>query len=143
MTALTTPQRVRDRVGLGVEDLDDAVLEGFIADQQAAVEAAARRTFAPGDEGFELARSVVTDLAAAMALVRLAGGTSGPDYRIGKLDVRRQGQLEGRQRAIEELKEHAAEGLELLKRQARARGFVLINSGEKHGERRAAASRGE
>lgn len=128
MTLLTSAARVRDRMGFTTADLTDAILEDFIRDQQAFVETSVRRTFKEGDEGFELARSVVTDLAAMMALVRLTGGTtSGLDYKIGKLDVSKQGQLENRLRVIFELKVRAREGLSVLQREGRRYRFVLIN----------------
>lgn len=131
MPPLTTPRRVRDRMGFTTADLTDPILAEFIADQQAFVETTVKRTFAPGDAGFELARSVVTDLAAMMALVRLTGGTtSGLDYRIGKLDVNKQGQLENRLRVIFELKVRAREGLSVLQRDTRRYRFRLINGGD-------------
>lgn len=130
MVLLTTPQRVRDRMGFTTADLTDAILEGFIADQQAFVEASTRRAFRPGDAGYELARSVVTDLAAMMALVRLTGGTtSGLDYKIGKLDVSKQGQLENRLRVIFELKVRAREGLGVLQRDTRRYRFARVGEG--------------
>jgi len=130
MVPLTTPQRVRDRMGFTTADLTDPILAEFIADQQAFVETSAKRTFREGDAGFDLARSVVTDLAAMMALVRLTGGTtSGLDYRIGKLDVNKQGQLENRLRVIFEMKVRAREGLSVLQRDTRRYRFTLINGG--------------
>lgn len=131
MALLTTAARVRDRMGFTTADLTDAILEDFIRDQQAFVETTVKRTFAAGEEGFELARSVVTDLAAMMALVRLTGGTtSGLDYKIGKLDVNKQGQLENRLRVIFELKVRAREGLSVLQRDTRRYRFVLINGAD-------------
>jgi hypothetical protein len=128
MPPLTTPQRVRDRMGFTTADLTDPILEQFIGDQQAFVEGTVRRAFAAGDAGYELARSVVTDLAAMMALVRLTGGTtSGLDYKIGKLDVNKQGQLENRLRVIFELKVRAREGLSVLQRDTRRYRFTVIN----------------
>lgn len=128
MPLLTTVQRVRDRMGFTTADLTDGIIGDFIGDQQAFVEGTLGRTFAEGDEGFELARSIVTDLAAMMALVRLTGGTtSGLEYTIGKLDVNKRGQLENRLRVIFELKVRAREGLSVLQRDARKHRFHLIN----------------
>ena len=131
MPLITTVQRVRDRMGFTTADLTDGILADFIGDQQAFVESTLGRTFADGDDGFELARSVVTDLAAMMALVRLTGGTtSGLDYKIGKLDVAKKGQLENRLRVIFELKVRAREGLSVLQRDSRKHSFVLINGAD-------------
>ncbi len=130
MSLITTVDRVRNRMGFTTSDLTDPILEEFIADQQAFLEDQLDKTFEEGDDGFELARSVVTDLSAMMALVRLTGGTtSGLDYSIGKLDVEKGGQLENRLRVIFELKVRAREGLAILQRDARKHKMFLINGG--------------
>ncbi len=115
-------------MGFTTSDLTDEILEDFIGDQQAFVEDTLDKTFTGGDDGYELARSVVTDLAAMMALVRLTGGTtSGLDYKIGKLDVDKQGQLENRLRVIFELKVRAREGMAVLERMGRRHRVYRIN----------------
>lgn len=75
-------------MGLTTSDLTDPILEEFIGDQQAFLEDILDKTFSEGDDGFEFTRSVVTNLSAMMALVRLTGGTtSGLDHKIGKLHI--------------------------------------------------------
>jgi len=112
-------------------DLTNPILTDFISDQQALVERTTRRTYREGDDDFEVARSVVTDLDAMMALVRLTGGTtSGLDHMLGRLDVTKQGQLESRLRVIFELKVRAREGLSVLQRDSRKHSFVLINGAD-------------
>lgn len=125
---LTTPQRVRDRLGVAPPDLDDPVLEGLIAEQQAYVEASVGVVVELGDPRFALAGSATTDLAATMALVRLTLALSaGADYRLGKLDVRKRHQLQAWLQLIPELRASAERALEVLRHDARARRFLVIN----------------
>jgi len=114
-------------MGFTTEDLTDARIEEFIGDQQAFVEQRIGHEFtSESDDGYDLARSVVTDLAAMTALVRMSGGTtSGLDYSIGKLDVEKAGQFENRLRVIFELKVRAREGLSVLE-QMHDDGFEIL-----------------
>ncbi|MCA1813939.1 MAG: hypothetical protein LC624_08305 [Halobacteriales archaeon] len=124
---LSTPQRVRDRIGVTEEEVNDAVLDGFIADQQAYLEVALRRTFAEDEPGYELARRVVTDLAAALALGRLTGGAAaGTEYRVGKLSVSKRAELAHRRALMEALRGQAGAGLDALRQLTRRRGFSFV-----------------
>jgi hypothetical protein len=126
--AITTPASVRARIGLAEDEVPEEVLDEFIADQQAYLELATRRTYAEGDPGFRVARCVVRDLVAVLALVRLTQqATTSPEYKLGKLDVTKKNQLARRLQLIEELKDEAARGLEVLARSGQRRRFVLIN----------------
>jgi hypothetical protein len=124
---LSSPERVRARVGLAPQDVPDEALEAFIADEQAFVELATRRAYAEGGDGFELARAVVTELAALTALESLSGnGAEGVDYALGKLTVRRRAPLQHRLALIEELRRSAGEKLAALRRSGQARGILLV-----------------
>jgi hypothetical protein len=131
MDGIATPRLVRNRCGLTESDVSDEVLEEFINDQQAFVELALGRPLRPDDRSFSLARSVVTDLAAIMALVRATtGSAAGPDYRIGKLDVNRRSQLDARLRAIETLTSRAQAGLATLRRSGARYKVTRIHADE-------------
>lgn len=125
---LSTPQRIRDRLAPDGAALSDPLLEDLITEQQALVEARARRAYAPGDAGYDLACSATTNLAAAMALVRARSDLAGSaDFRLGKLDVSKRTQLQAWTKLIEHLRFTAGEALSILERDARARRFTFIN----------------
>jgi hypothetical protein len=125
---LTTAQQVRDRLGSDAGALGQEVLDAIIAEQQALVEGVARRRFTPADDGYALARAATTNLAAAMAMVRLRAEVTGSaEFRLGKLDVGKRTQLQAWARCIEELRLTAQEALRILERDARARRFTTIN----------------
>jgi hypothetical protein len=73
VSLITTVDRVRNRRGFTTSDLTDSLLEQFIRDQQAFLEDPLDKTFTEGDDGFELACSVVTDLSAIITLLRFTG----------------------------------------------------------------------
>lgn len=128
---LTTPERVRNRMGFTTEDMTDTLLTEFIEDQQAFLENEIDQTWQQGDDGYELARAVVTDLAAMMGLVRITGGTtSGLDYKLGKLEVDKGGQLENRLRVIFEMKTRAQQGIRVLESMGRKHTLHVINGAD-------------
>lgn len=128
---LSSVQRVRERLGPEAYGLDEGVLDAIVGEQQAVVEGVARRRFAPDDEGYLLACSATTNLAAAMALVRLRAEVTGTaEFRLGKLDVSKRTQLQAWARCIAELRLTANEALRILERDARGRRFFLINGDE-------------
>ena len=67
--AITAPARVRNRIQAAEGEISDAVLNEFIADEQAFVEAYAQKAFVESDPQFGLARSICTDRCAAKALL--------------------------------------------------------------------------
>ena len=75
--AITTSARVRNRIQAAEGDISDAVLDEFIADEQAFIESYAGKTFAESDPQFGLARSICTDRCAAKALVYLSAPSAG------------------------------------------------------------------
>lgn len=121
-------------MGFTTSDLTDQILQDFITDAQAFVKGRTKRTYAEGDDHYELARGVVTDLAVMYALVRLTGDTtSGLDYKIGRLSVEKKGQLENRLRVIFELKIRAREDLAVLEQETWRYRMHVINGASQRG----------
>ena len=115
MASLTTPQVVRDRIGFTTADLTDEVLQKYIDDAQAYIEAYANKIFTVGEPKYKLASAVCSDMAAMYAIVRLSGGkTAGLNYSIDELRIDKKEQLDSRLRIIFELKMRAKENLSLL-----------------------------
>lgn len=113
---LTTPDRVRNRLGYSDPTLTNDVLLEFILDAQAYIERATRKTFRPADDLYELARSVCTDIAAITAIIRPAGGTiEGLDYTVDEITVKKSTQLASRLKTASQFRINAREGLAELK----------------------------
>lgn len=88
MAALSTPSRVRNRINVVESDISDVIIDEFIEDAQADIEAYAKRTFAASDDLFGTARSVCTDRAACKSLIyflNLPG--AGISYTIDELRI--------------------------------------------------------
>jgi len=114
-STLTTPERVRNRMGYSDATLTNQIIQEYIDDATAYIQRVARKTFTPADPLYELARSVCTDLATAYAIVRPAGGViDGLDYTIDELKVKKSEQTKSRQRTVEKFIRFAEKGLEQL-----------------------------
>jgi len=112
---LTTPDRVRRRLGYTDPTLTDAALQEYIDDAQAYIERVSRKTYVPADPLFELARGVCTDMAAIYAVIRPAGGIAeGLDYTVDEVTVKKSKQLESRLRTASQWRISAREGLAAL-----------------------------
>lgn len=112
---LTTPDRVRTRLGYADPTLTDNALNEFIDDSTAYIQRVTRKVFVESDPLFELARSVCTDLSAVYAIIRPAGGViEGLDYRIDELQVKKSSQMESRLRTASQFRINVREGLAAL-----------------------------
>ena len=116
---LTTPARVRHRLGYADIELTDQILEEYIEDAQAYIEEETRRTYIDGrDPEFPLARSVCTDLATIYAIIRPAGGTArGVDYKIDEFSVQTSPQLKANLSTANQFQISARAGLSALNRE--------------------------
>ena len=113
--SLTTPDRVRRRLGYSDPTLTDTALQEYIDDAQAYIERVTRTTFVPADPLYSLARAVCTDIAAIYAVVRPAGGVAeGLDYTVDEVTVKKSKQLESRLRTASQYRISAREGLAAL-----------------------------
>jgi len=114
--SLTTPDRVRRRLGYSDPTLTDVALQEYIDDAQAFIERATQTIYYPSDTTYALARSVCTDLAAVYAVIRPAGGIAeGLDYKVDEFQVKKSTQLESRLRTASQFRISAREGLAALK----------------------------
>lgn len=114
--SLTTPDRVRRRLGYSDPTLSDLALQEYIDDAEAYIFRTVGTTILPNDSRYNLARSVCTDLAAIYAVIRPAGGVAeGLDYRIDEFQVKKSTQLESRLRTASQFRITAREGLAALK----------------------------
>ena len=115
MTLLTTPQAVRNRIGFTLSSLTDAVIDEFITDAQATVEAKGGQVYSPGATKYNLAVSACKTLAAMLSLVHSIGGkTVGLDYSIDEVDIKKKEKMKGRLELIAELKLEAEANMNLL-----------------------------
>ncbi len=116
---LTTPDRVRNRLGYVDIELTDQILEEYIEDAQAFIEEFTRRTFIEGrDTEFGLARSVCTDLATIYAIIRPAGGTArGVDYKIDEFSISTSPQLNANLSTANQYQISARAGLNALSKE--------------------------
>ncbi len=115
MGDLTTPDRVRRRLGYVDPTLSDQTIQEYIDDSQAYIERVTRTSFTPTDSRYELARSVCTDLAAWYSVVRPAGGiTEGLDYSVDEVKVSKSKQLQARLQTASQYRLSAREGLAAL-----------------------------
>lgn len=113
---LSTPERVRHRLGFVDITLTDATIQEFIDDAQAYAERFCGRIFMPADDDYGLAVSVVTDIAAMYCIIRPAGGQSeGIQYTIDELTIKKDKQLEMKLRTADKFKAQADAGLNALK----------------------------
>jgi len=112
---LTTPERVRNRMGYADAALTNQVIQEYIDDVTAYIQRVARQTFYTTSPLYELARSVCTDLSAAYAIIRPAGGSiDGLDYSIDELKVKKSEQTKARLNTAKEFIRTAEKGLEQL-----------------------------
>lgn len=112
MTYITTPDRVRNRLGYSDPTLTDEALLEFIGDAQAYISQVTRTTFTVANPLYELARSVCTDLAAVHAIIRPAGGViEGLDYTIDEITIRKSKQMEARLRTASQFRINVRDGL--------------------------------
>jgi hypothetical protein len=112
--AITTPIRVRNRIQAAEADISDDVLNEFIADEQAFIEAYAQKTFPESDPQFGLARSICTDRCAAKGLVFITAPSAGVTYTIDELKVDKTDPANARLSLAQSLWAHAGEQLALL-----------------------------
>ena len=88
MAALSTPDRVRNRINVEESDIPDDKIDEYIEDAQADIEAYAERTFNVGDDLYGTARSVCTDRAACSALTFFLNlSSAGISYTIDELRI--------------------------------------------------------
>ena len=88
MATLTTPARVRNRIKVKEADIGNEIINEFIEDVQANIEAYAERAFAESDSLFGVARAICTDRAACKALIHLLNiPEAGISYEIDELKV--------------------------------------------------------
>lgn len=112
---LTTPARVRGRLGYNDPTLTTAQIQEYIDDSTAYIQRVTRTNYTPSDPLYELARSVCTDLAAVYSIIRPAGGViEGLDYSIDELKVKKSSQLESRLRTASQFRINVREGLAAL-----------------------------
>lgn len=116
MSDLTTPDRVRNRLGSSADaTLTNQVIQEYIDDAAAYIQRVARKSFVPADSLYELARSCCTNVAAMYCIIRPAGGTiDGLDYTIDELTVRKSKQMEARLRTAEKFTRQAEKELDQL-----------------------------
>ncbi len=113
--SLTTPDRVRGRLGYSDPTLTDPVLQIYIDDATAYIQRVTRTTFFETTALFELARSVCTDMAAIYAIIRPAGGVAeGLDYTIDEFTVKKSKKLESALKTAAQFRINAREGLAAL-----------------------------
>lgn len=112
---LSTPDRVRRRLGYADPTLNDTALNEFIDDATAYIQRVTRTVFVEADPLYELARSICTDLAAVYAIIRPAGGViEGLDYKIDEIQVKKSSQMESRLRTASQFRINVREGLAAL-----------------------------
>ena len=88
MAIFTTPDRVRNRINVQSTDITDAIVNEFIEDSQASIEAFAERTFDVSDSLFGTARTVCTELAACKSLIHFLNlPGAGISYTIDELRI--------------------------------------------------------
>jgi len=113
--ALTTPDRVRRRLGYSDPTLTEQALIEYIEDAESYIQRVTRTLWEPGMDGYTLAVSICTDLAAVYAVIRPAGGLAeGLDYTIDEFTVKKSKQLESRMRTAAQFRQNAKEGLDAL-----------------------------
>lgn len=115
MTDLTSPDRVRNRIKASGDDVSDAALLEFIADEQAFIEGYSKSIFAEGDSQFNLARAICTDRCAAKALLHTAGISAGIIYTIDELKIDKSDRAANKLLMARDFWDHAKEQLLLLK----------------------------
>jgi len=82
-----TPERVRARLGLGEEDVDDEKLADFIADAAAELGLQTGREINYEDCS-QVEAAAITDLAAIYCICHLTGGKAvGLSFNVGNLQV--------------------------------------------------------
>jgi len=118
---ITTPARVRNRIQATEAEISDDVLNEFIADEQAFIEAYAQKTFTDTDSQLPLARSICTDRCAAKALVFLSAPSAGISYTIDELKVDKSDPANANLVLAKSLWTHAEEQLLLLNPSTRLR----------------------
>jgi len=118
---ITTPARVRNRIQATEAEISDDVLNEFIADEQAFIEAYAQKTFTGTDSQLPLARSICTDRCAAKALVFLSAPSAGISYTIDELKVDKSDPANANLVLAKSLWTHAEEQLLLLNPSTRLR----------------------
>lgn len=88
MVDLTTPSRVRNRINVQETDISDEIVNEFIEDSQATIEAYAERTFAVSDSLFGTARTICTELAGCKSLIHFLNlPGAGISYTIDELRI--------------------------------------------------------
>jgi len=105
---------VRNRIQAAETDISDAVLDEFIADEQAFVESYACKTFPETDPQIGLARSICTDRCAVKARVYLSAPSAGISYTIDELKVDKSDPAIANLALAKSLWTHAEEQLALL-----------------------------
>jgi hypothetical protein len=119
--SITTPARVRNRIQAAEAEIADDVINEYIADEQAFIEAYAQKTFAESNPQFGLARSICTDRCAAKALVFLSAPSAGISYTIDELKVDKSDPANANLVLAKSLWTHAEEQLKLLNPATRSR----------------------
>lgn len=116
MSDLTTPERVRNRLGSSADaTLTNQIIHEYIDDAAAYIQRVARKNFTPADSLFELARSCCTNTATMYCIIRPAGGTiDGLDYSIDELTVKKSEQMKARLRTAEKFTRQAEKELDQL-----------------------------
>ena len=113
--SLTTPQRVRNRLGYSDPTLTNDVLEEFIDDATAYIQRVTRTVFVSSNPLYEMARAVCTDLSAVYAIIRPAGGViEGLDYSIDEITIKKSSQMESRLKTASQFRINVREGLAAL-----------------------------
>jgi len=88
MATLSTPQRVRNRINVQATDITDLIINEFIEDSQASIEAYAERSFSESDSLFGTARTICTELAACKSLIHFLNlPGAGISYTIDELRI--------------------------------------------------------
>jgi len=116
MSTLTTPERVRERLGSSADaTLTNQVIQGYINDATYYIERVARQHFSITNALYGLASSVCTDLATVYAIIRPAGGSiDGLNYKIDELTVTKSEQTKARLKTADKFLRFAEKGLEQL-----------------------------
>lgn len=115
--SVTTPTRVRNRLGFQDINLTDAILQEYIDDFESWIVQEVGKTFPSSDPQFELARSVVTDGAAMYSIIRPAGGTAeGLKYKIDEVTIDKSTQLDLKLKTADDYIIQAEKGLATLKK---------------------------
>ncbi|MGC9443721.1 MAG: hypothetical protein ACP5E9_02115 [Candidatus Methanospirareceae archaeon] len=114
MVAITTPERVRNRIQATASEISDDVLNELIADEQAYIEAFAQTTFAEADALYALARSICTDRCAARAIIYIWVPSAGINYSIDELRIDKTDPAYTKLRIAQSLWTRAEEQLVLL-----------------------------